>query len=172
MGNPHQACQTGWTHPHRPHWGTVWSLVSTRSGSCLECWYSWRCVGTGCPRCYTHQYLHRRKKERNSGHQSLAPLLSGQSRQSACRQQERKYDGSILAPVQLRRSLADCGWLKVRAGAPIRSHYACLYKVIIHLWKGSVNSPEWTTCKSASQTVTECNCIFVCVCLYWLVGVI
>lgn len=80
MGNPSKSCQTGRTHPNRLHWGTVWSRASTRSGSCLECWCSWRCVGTGYPRCYTHQYLRRGKKERNINHRLHNCLLGAGGR--------------------------------------------------------------------------------------------
>lgn len=45
------------THPHTLHWGTAWSRESTHSGNCQGCCCNWRCVDTGCPRCYTHQYL-------------------------------------------------------------------------------------------------------------------
>ena len=56
------------THPHRPRWATAWIPANTRSGNFLGCWCSWRCVGTGCPRCYTHQYLNNGGGEKNINH--------------------------------------------------------------------------------------------------------
>lgn len=64
MKNVFQTCQWIWTYPGRPRLETVWSLESTRSGSCQGCWCSWRCVGTSCLHCCIHQYLRRKRNSR------------------------------------------------------------------------------------------------------------
>lgn len=140
-----------------PQWATAWSLVSTRSGSCLECWYSWHFVGTGCPHCYTHQYLHRGKRQRENEWASFTGSITVQSEHEVSHGQRdrKKHNGSNLALARIRQSLAGSGWLKVQADG---SHSEPMYLSL----QGRNSCQE----KYCSINSLDCLSVSMCVCIW------